>query len=164
MTSSAHGSLPSAAATQPANQHQSRAPATRLFSPPHIRWHETNPSDLVPDGCEVHVLARPTDDAAAALEALAEAVDAPPDTAVLQPSRRPDLPTGPLTPRGIADILGNLLPEEAIVSDEGNTAGAYALRSTAGAPRHDWLFLTGGAIGQGLPVALGAAVARSTGV
>ena len=30
---------------------------------------------------------------------------------------------------------------------------------TAGAPRHDWLTLTGGAIGQGLPVAVGAAVA-----
>ena len=29
----------------------------------------------------------------------------------------------------------------------------------AGAPRHDWLCLTGGAIGQGLPVATGAAVA-----
>jgi acetolactate synthase-1/2/3 large subunit len=31
--------------------------------------------------------------------------------------------------------------------------------STAGAPRHDLLALTGGAIGQGLPVAVGAAVA-----
>ncbi len=28
-----------------------------------------------------------------------------------------------------------------------------------GAPRHDWLTLTGGAIGQGLPVAVGAAIA-----
>jgi acetolactate synthase I/II/III large subunit len=30
---------------------------------------------------------------------------------------------------------------------------------TSGAPRHDWLALTGGAIGDGLPMALGAAVA-----
>ncbi|HEY8527304.1 MAG TPA: acetolactate synthase large subunit [Acidimicrobiales bacterium] len=117
------------------------------------------PSDLVPDGCAVHVLAGPGDDAAAALEGLAEVVGAPADAAVPQPARRPDLPTGPLTPRGVADVLGHLLPENAIVSDEGNTAGAYAARSTAGAPRHDWLCLTGGAIGQGLPVALGAAVA-----
>ncbi len=117
------------------------------------------PSDLVPDGCEVHVLARPSDDAAAALEALARAVGAPDDAAVLQPPRPPDLPTGPLTPRGVADVLGHLLPEDAIVSDEGNTAGAYAARATAGAPRHDWLCLTGGAIGQGLPVAIGAAIA-----
>jgi acetolactate synthase-1/2/3 large subunit len=117
------------------------------------------PSDLVPDGCEVHVLARASDDAVAALEALARAVDAPDDAAVPQPPRPPDLPTGPLTPRGVADVLGHLLPDGAIVSDEGNTAGAYAAGATAGAPRHDWLCLTGGAIGQGLPVAVGAAIA-----
>ena len=31
--------------------------------------------------------------------------------------------------------------------------------NTARSPKHDWLTLTGGAIGQGLPVAVGAAVA-----
>ena len=51
------------------------------------------------------------------------------------------------------------MPEGAIVSDEANTAGLYAPGATAGAPPHDWLCLTGGAIGQGLPVAVGAAVA-----
>jgi acetolactate synthase-1/2/3 large subunit len=45
------------------------------------------------------------------------------------------------------------------VSDEGNTSGLFAPGATAGAPPHDWLCLTGGAIGQGLPVAVGAAVA-----
>ncbi|HWF22199.1 MAG TPA: thiamine pyrophosphate-dependent enzyme, partial [Acidimicrobiales bacterium] len=45
------------------------------------------------------------------------------------------------------------------VSDEGNTSSLFAPGSTAGSPPHDWLCLTGGAIGQGLPVALGAAVA-----
>ncbi len=45
------------------------------------------------------------------------------------------------------------------MSDEGNTSGLFAAGSTAGAPPHDWLCLTGGAIGQGLPVAVGAAVA-----
>ncbi len=55
--------------------------------------------------------------------------------------------------------LGALLPEDAIVSDEGNTSGLFAAGATAGAPPHDWLCLTGGAIGQGLPVAVGAAVA-----
>jgi acetolactate synthase-1/2/3 large subunit len=55
--------------------------------------------------------------------------------------------------------LGALLPEHAIVSDEGNTSGLFAAGATAGAPPHDWLCLTGGAIGQGLPVAVGAAVA-----
>ena len=45
------------------------------------------------------------------------------------------------------------------MSDEGNTTGLFAAGATAGAPPHDWLCLTGGAIGQGLPVAVGAAVA-----
>ncbi|MDD9372180.1 MAG: thiamine pyrophosphate-dependent enzyme, partial [Acidimicrobiales bacterium] len=59
----------------------------------------------------------------------------------------------------VAQAVGALLPEGAIVSDEGNTSGLFAPAMTAGAPRHDWLCLTGGAIGQGIPVATGAAVA-----
>ena len=45
------------------------------------------------------------------------------------------------------------------MSDESVTSGVALAASTAGAPPHDWLTLTGGAIGQGLPVAVGAAVA-----
>ena len=116
-------------------------------------------SDLVPDGCTVHVLAGPHDDPAAALAALADAVGAAPDAATIQPPARPELPTGPLTADGVCQAVGALLPEGAIVSDEGNTSGLFAAGHTAGAPPHDWLCLTGGAIGQGLPVALGAAVA-----
>jgi acetolactate synthase-1/2/3 large subunit len=116
-------------------------------------------SYLVPDGCEVHVLAEGTHDVAGALEALAEAIGAPADAAVVQPAARPDLPTGALTADAIAQIVGALLPEGAIVSDEANTSGLSVPGHTAGAPRHDWLCLTGGAIGQGMPVATGAAVA-----
>jgi acetolactate synthase-1/2/3 large subunit len=117
------------------------------------------PSDLVPEGCAVHPLAMGGDDAVAALEALAEHVGAPRDTETRQPAARPALPTGPLTVDAVAQALGALLPEGAIVSDEANTSGLMAPLHTAGAPRHDWLCLTGGAIGQGLPVATGAAVA-----
>src|SRR5262249_35799224 len=46
-----------------------------------------------------------------------------------------------------------------IVVDEGNTAGLWLAPATAGAPRHDWLCLTGGSIGYGLPAATGAAIA-----
>jgi acetolactate synthase-1/2/3 large subunit len=116
-------------------------------------------SDLVPEGCRVHVLAGPDGDPDAALAALASAVDAPADGASLQPASRPELPTGPLTADAVCQAIGALLPEDAIVSDEGNTSGLFAAGHTAGAPPHDWLCLTGGAIGQGLPVALGAAVA-----
>ncbi|MHB8465663.1 MAG: acetolactate synthase large subunit [Acidimicrobiales bacterium] len=116
------------------------------------------PSYLVPDGCEVHVLAGPTDDAAASLSALASEVEASPVAAAATVAR-PELPSGALTAETVCAALGALLPEGAIVSDEGNTSGLFAAGATAGAPPHDWLCLTGGAIGQGLPVAVGAAVA-----
>jgi acetolactate synthase-1/2/3 large subunit len=51
------------------------------------------------------------------------------------------------------------LPENAIISDEANTSGLLLPAATAGSPPHDVLTLTGGAIGQGLPVAVGAAIA-----
>jgi acetolactate synthase-1/2/3 large subunit len=116
-------------------------------------------SYLVPDGCTVHVLAADTDDAPAALEALAERIGAK-GGETIQPASRPARPTGPLTAETACQAIGALLPEGAIVSDEGNTTSAlYGPMMTAGAPPHDWLCLTGGAIGQGLPVATGAAVA-----
>jgi acetolactate synthase-1/2/3 large subunit len=116
------------------------------------------PSDLVPDGCDVLVLAGGGDDAVAALEALAAALGADAGAAVSS-MPRPERPTGELTAESIARAIGALLPEGAIVSDEANTSGTFLPTYTAGAPRHDWLSLTGGSIGQGLPVALGAAVA-----
>ncbi len=45
------------------------------------------------------------------------------------------------------------------MSDEAQTSGVALAASTIGAPRHDWLTLTGGASGQRLRVAVGAAVA-----
>jgi acetolactate synthase I/II/III large subunit len=116
-------------------------------------------SYLVPDGCEVHVLATGSDDADQALEALAEAVGATADAATPQPASRPDRPTGDLTAETLAAAIGAVLPEGAIVADEGNTSGLFVSPFTAGVPRHDWLCLTGGAIGDGLPTATGAALA-----
>jgi acetolactate synthase-1/2/3 large subunit len=58
----------------------------------------------------------------------------------------------------LAAAVGALLPDQAVVVDESNTSGLFVAGATAGAPRHDWLTLTGGAIGQGLPAATGAAV------
>ena len=116
-------------------------------------------SDLVPAGCTVHTLARPGEDAASALEALAEAVGAAADGAVPAPPGRPGRPTGGLSAESLAAAVGATLPEGTIVVDEGNTSGLFIAGATAGAPRHDWLTLTGGAIGIGLPLATGAAVA-----
>ena len=82
-----------------------------------------------------------------------------PASGLRQEAVRPALPSGPLTAQTVCQALGALLPDGAIVSDEGNTSGLFAPGATAGAPPHDWLTLTGGAIGQGLPVAVGASVA-----
>ena len=116
-------------------------------------------SYLVPDECQVHVLAEGGDDAVGALAALADALGAPADGAARQEASRPERPSGELTGESLAHALGALLPEGAIVADEGNTAGLWSALATAGCPRHDWLTLTGGAIGFGMPVATGAAIA-----
>jgi acetolactate synthase I/II/III large subunit len=115
-------------------------------------------SYLVPDGCEVHTLAEAGEDVAGALAALAGVV-APGAAPRPQPPDRPGLPAGELTAQSAAAAIGALLPEDAIVCDEANTSGIWLPAATVGAPPHDWLTLTGGAIGQGLPVATGAAVA-----
>jgi acetolactate synthase-1/2/3 large subunit len=116
-------------------------------------------SYLVPDGCQVHELAGPAADVQGSLDALVEAVNAAGYTPARQQSSRPERPTGSLSAESAAQAIGAILPEGAIVSDEAVTSGLAMAASTAGAPRHDWLTLTGGAIGQGLPVAVGAAVA-----
>ncbi len=116
-------------------------------------------SYLVPDGCEVHELAAPDQDARGSLEALADALGATAATPPVKEPGRPARPTGALTAEKVCAAIGAVLPENAIISDESQTSGLTLAASTAGAPRHDLLALTGGAIGQGLPVAVGAAVA-----
>jgi acetolactate synthase I/II/III large subunit len=127
-------------------------------SPVHFFGYPGVPGHPVPEGCTVHVLAEPGDDGVAALQALTEKAAPDAEADVLEASR-PELPTGQLTPRTLAAVIGALLPENAIVVDEALTSGVGLMELTSGAPRHDWLALTGGAIGDGLPMALGAAVA-----
>jgi len=117
------------------------------------------PSSLLPEGSTVHVLARPEQDVAGALAALADAVAAgvPPPPANAGP--RPAPPGGPVTSEGIARTVAALMPEQAIIVDEGVTTGRGFFAETHAAPPHDWLQLTGGSIGEGLPLALGAAIA-----
>jgi acetolactate synthase-1/2/3 large subunit len=128
------------------------------LSPVHFFGYPGVPGHPVPDDCTVHVLSEPGEDGVAALQALAEraAPDAVPE---LLEASRPELPTGELTPRTMNVVIGALLPENAIVVDEALTSGVGLHELTSGAPRHDWLSLTGGAIGDGLPMALGAAIA-----
>jgi acetolactate synthase-1/2/3 large subunit len=128
-----------------------RAPVS-FFAFPH------GVSVAVPEGCQVHTLVPETDNVEGALEALASALGArEPD---LQGAGRPDAPTGgAIDPDALASALGAVMPEGTIVSDESNTTGYLAPMATAGCPPHDWLCLTGGSIGMGLPAATGAALA-----
>ena len=116
-------------------------------------------SDLVPDGCTVHQLSTPAQNAAASLEKLAQALGAAQAQPALQAPARPGRPRGKLTAEKVCKAVGHLLPENAILIDEAITSGLMLAPFTAGAPRHDLITLTGGAIGQGLPNAVGAAIA-----
>lgn len=115
------------------------------------------PSELAPDGCEVHLLAPPAG-AAAALERLADELASGTAPAVAPPVS-PALPTGHLDAFAVCTVVGAVLPEGAIIVDESNTAGVGLAAATAGSAVHDVLTLTGGAIGYGIPAAVGAAIA-----
>jgi acetolactate synthase-1/2/3 large subunit len=117
------------------------------------------PSELTTQGCRPLVLAHPHEDGPAALEALADAIGAR-QPAAISPYQIPNLPGNrALDNEAIMRIVGHHLPENAIITDEILTAGFkhYPLLDTA-AP-HDYLNLTGGAIGNMVPVATGAAIA-----
>ncbi|WP_447748496.1 acetolactate synthase large subunit [Pseudomonas nicosulfuronedens] len=116
-------------------------------------------SYLVPEGCRVHTLATPAQDSTASLQKLVAALGAGQAKPVLQPPQRPGRPRGKLTAPKVCKAIGHLLPENAILIDEAITSGLMLSTMTAGAPRHDLITLTGGAIGQGLPNAIGAAIA-----
>lgn len=117
------------------------------------------PSWLSPADARLIRLASAREDCGAALAALAEVIGAPNDPPAEQLPRSFPAKPGPLTVAAIGAVLSELIPQDAIVSDEANTCGGALFGMTAGAKRHDWLCLTGGAIGQGLPLAVGAAVA-----
>jgi acetolactate synthase-1/2/3 large subunit len=107
----------------------------------------------------VHELASSACDVLGSLEALVTALDAGAAQPVLRNASVPDRPEGPLSAEKACQAIGAVLPEGAIISDEAITSAATLPAHTAGSPPHDWLTLTGGAIGQGLPVAVGAAIA-----
>jgi acetolactate synthase-1/2/3 large subunit len=117
------------------------------------------PSRLAPEGCRIHVLARPEEDAEAGLEALAEALGAPRGTRTATSPPRPGPAAGALDATALGRTLAALQPDHAIVVDEGATSGLPYYLHSAAAPPHSFLTLTGGAIGQGLPCATGAALA-----
>ncbi len=119
------------------------------------------PSLLAPSDCTFSTMAAVHEDITGALEALTDELGArglaPANVAPLAP---PALPEGPITLDGVAAVLSALLPADAIVVDEAVSSGRGLAGPTRDAQPHDWLTSMGGAIGYGLPVAAGAALAR----
>jgi acetolactate synthase-1/2/3 large subunit len=114
------------------------------------------PGALLPADARSHILAHPDEDAAAALADLADLLGAPPASPARQERAHPA--SGAISPDSFARSLAALLPEGAVVADEGITFGRSLFPATHGAAPHDWLQVMGGAIGGGMPLATGAAM------
>lgn len=116
------------------------------------------PSLLTPAGCALVALAEPEEDALAALEDLAAAVSARAATAA-EPVLLDAPSAGPLGAGVLAAIIAHQLPQNAIVIDEALSLGFTLYPAMENAAAHDWLQMAGGATGEGLPLAVGAALA-----
>jgi acetolactate synthase-1/2/3 large subunit len=126
-------------------------PPTAFFAYP------GKPGYVIPPDAEVHVLTRPEQDPVDALARLADELGAP-KVAVSDPGPRPTVGRGALTPEAVAATVSALMPEQAVIIDEAVTFGRGFFPLTYAAPPHDWLAGTGGAIGGGPPMAVGAAL------
>lgn len=122
------------------------------------------PGSMLPAGCEVLSAARPDEDGLGALQELATRVGAGSDAvaAAAKPlfatKRDLPLPTGALTASTLAQAVVARLPEGAIVCDESVSSGRDFFPMSWHAAPHDYLQITGGAIGLGIPLATGAAL------
>ena len=128
-------------------------PPTAFFAYP------GKPSLVSPPDAVTHVIARPEQDAVAALEWLADELGAPKNAPILDAGTKPQLVRGKFEPEAFAHTLAALLPENCIVAEDAVTSGRALFAPTFSAAPHDWLQITGGAIGHGFPCATGAALA-----
>ena len=120
------------------------------------------PSLTAPEGCDIQSMASVEQDLDQALEWLADELGIASDAPQVQGPALDagDMPhSGKLTSAAVNRIVAHLLPEHAIVCDESITQGRELSTFGMSARPHDWLQLTGGAIGIGLPMAAGAAIA-----
>jgi len=131
---------------------------TETVKPAAFFAYPNMPTLLIPEGCETLVLAARREDGARAMEQLAEALGAP-GAAAPNAVALPDRPTGAVNAYTVGASIARHMPDQTVISDDGVTSSMPVFQQTQAARPHDWLMLTGGAIGQGIPVAVGAAVA-----
>jgi acetolactate synthase-1/2/3 large subunit len=122
--------------------------------------YPNTPATFAPEDATLLSLGGPETDSAAALAMLAEALDAKKEATRATWTPPEVSRDDKFNPHSIGQSLAALCPEGALISDDGVTAGLPIYTAMAGASRHEWLGHTGGAIGQGMPVAVGAAIAR----
>ena len=116
------------------------------------------PSQLKPAGAALQQLAAAHDDVPAALQALADELGVRPAPAIALAAPVAPAPDGALTPDSIALVVAATLPDNTVVVDEAVSSGrGFGVYMRHAAP-HDWLQTMGGAIGFGLPGAVGAAL------
>jgi acetolactate synthase I/II/III large subunit len=115
------------------------------------------PSLHYAEGAQVQILTRIDQDAEAALRRLADELGCGPVS--IKSGERPNAPSGAPASGGFGQMLAAVMPEDSIVVDEGISFGFAFYEQSQNAPPHDWMNVTGGAIGYGLPCAAGAAVA-----
>ena len=116
-------------------------------------------SYLSPEKANLIELCSPFQDGKYAINALNELFKGSKIDESLIPNEDINTPdSGDLGPENIGPIFANLLPEETIVCDEAATSGFFVTPHAWNAKPLDWLALTGGSIGQGLPLATGAAI------
>ncbi len=120
--------------------------------------YPNKPGTPVPPGATLHVMSRPEHDQVQALAALADELGNPKPVAA-SGGTKGDVGTGKVTTESFAASLAALMPDNAIIADESVTFGRAFFPNTHHAAPHDWLNVTGGAIGGGIPLATGAAVA-----
>ena len=121
--------------------------------------YPNRPSLVSPADADVFTLARMDQDPVAALEMLADELGAPKAPPLPAAGPKPELAKGRFEVEAFARTFAALIPENAIVQEDAVTSGRPLFPFTFEAAPHDWLQITGGAIGHGFPCATGAAVA-----
>jgi acetolactate synthase-1/2/3 large subunit len=121
--------------------------------------YPNKPSLLMPDDCSIHTLVTREEDVMGALNALVDELNVSKKKVQTSNKILPPIPTGSLNQDVISLVLANMIPENAIISDESVTTGRRFFSDTYGSNPHSWIQVTGGAIGCGLPLATGAAIA-----
>ena len=119
--------------------------------------YPNKPQSPIPHDAPCHVMARPDQDI---LEALARLVDVlkAPQVSVPHHGEKPAPARGAITSASVAATVARLMPEGTIISDESVSFGRDFFAHSHASEQHEWLSVTGGSIGQGIPVATGAAI------